>query len=120
MRKAQEEVERARQEGTTPPNPEASRWWRGDSTSGTKDFEGRSKNRWMGPETPAWTPSPQREVVVAVDVEEYDDSYALWMDVPGLQKDDLKVPPFPTPTIVLSQILCLHLCFCILQFSDMA
>ena len=55
---------------------------------------------------PAWTPSPQREVVVAVDVEEYDDSYALWMDVPGLQKDDLKVcsPPPPLPLQLRSSL----------------
>lgn len=37
------------------------------------------------------------EVAVAVDVEEYPESYALWLDVPGLQKSDVKVQKHPPP-----------------------
>jgi len=36
------------------------------------------------------------EVAVAVDVEEYPESYALWLDVPGLQKSDVKIQVSPS------------------------
>lgn len=36
-------------------------------------------------------PEYTREVAVAVDVEEHEDGYSLYMDVPGLQKSDIKV-----------------------------
>lgn len=34
-------------------------------------------------------------VGVPVDIEEREDGYSLWMDVPGLQKSDLKIQVFP-------------------------
>jgi HSP20 family protein len=62
--------------------------------------EMRKKKMWVPysgptPQSGAWNP-PSFDIPVAVDVEEYADSYALWLDVPGLQKSDVKVQVFPS------------------------
>ena len=36
-------------------------------------------------------PAAEERIWCPVDVEEHADGYSLWMDVPGLQKSDIKV-----------------------------
>lgn len=65
----------------------------------------RMWNRAEGPSP--WSPSrvspeynrasrQSSEMVVPVDIEEYPESYALWLDVPGLQKSDVKIQVSPS------------------------
>lgn len=70
-------------------------WWTGAQKE-SQEWKGPLNSQWRGPQNGKAEKKAAGEVVVAVDVEEYPDSYSLWLDVPGLQKSDVKVQVSPS------------------------
>lgn len=76
-------------------NENTERGNRGQEFTDTTASSGPSSNEDASPREASWRASDVMQAV-PVDIEEHADGYTLYMDVPGLQKADVKIQIFPS------------------------